>query len=404
VRGHAMNNGAGQGAGVKGGILTPQQLLLQGDEKVMGMLEVDPLLLVLRLGERDAALQVSDLEDELAQYFSPVNPIYAPLFQKHARIDRAALTFDTRVWAQMALMAESLEWLADRVYHLNVFAPELSRLFQEGDAQTQQRGARTLYRRAGQKHAARQNGPHLDSFRKQQALERKRHGAQLPAVLSRRSELDQKRWSLAESCLSLADRCLFLMRLELHSHLFFFLSEMQGGSYWCLHDSSEPDAFVLELNRDLCLIDDAIGKYLGAARRRYVLGGTAELVTQILVRNMALLQDKRVNQRGVAKIVRNCFALQQNITNIEGASAAATAAAAHAQSVGGGAEVSGSSGGRLEEQFDRARQYYELLNFTQEELLLWQLENPDTFSADEFAALMQIQTHVRNGDGGRAYA
>jgi hypothetical protein len=155
----------------------------------------------------------------------------------------------------------------------------------------------------------------------------------------------------------------------------------------------------------LALVDEALGKYLGTARRKYVMGGTAELVTQILVKNMAHLQDKRVNQRGVAKIVRNFFALQQNLTNIEGASASSAAAAALAAG-GGGAEsgASGGTAGRLEEHFDRARQYYELLNYTKEDLLLWQLENPDMFSADEYAALMQIHTQVRSGDSGRAYA
>ena len=176
------------------------------------------------------------------------------------------------------------------------------------------------------KHALRQQGPHLDSFRKHQALEKKRHGAQLAPVLSRRPLVDQKRWSLAESCLSLADRCLFTMRLELHSHLFYFLSEMQSGAYWCAQDSVEPESFVLDLNRDLCLVDEAVGEFLLGARRRYVFGGTAELMTAILVRNMAHLQHKRVNQRGVAKISRNFFALQQNLTNIEGATSSSMAA------------------------------------------------------------------------------
>jgi len=210
------------------------------------------------------------------------------------------------------------------------------------------------------KHALRQQGPHLDSFRKHQALEKKRHGAQLAAVLSRRPLVDQKRWSLAESCLSLADRCLFTMRLELHSHLFYFLSEMQSGAYWCAQDSVEPESFVLDLNRDLCLVDEAGGKFLSGARRRYVFGGTAELMTAILVRNMAHLQDKRVNQRGVAKISRNFFALQQNLTNIEGATSSSMAASSPSGAAGA------ASAHMQEGHFDRARQYYELLNYTQE--------------------------------------
>jgi len=47
----------------------------------------------------------------------------------------------------MALMAESLEWMADRLYHLNVFSPEISRMFMEGDANAPpQRGGKGLRR------------------------------------------------------------------------------------------------------------------------------------------------------------------------------------------------------------------------------------------------------------------
>lgn len=156
---HTEPAGSGSGSAstraVAGTQVTPQQLLLQSDERVLAMIEADPLLLVLRVGERDAALTIVDLDDELAHYFSSANPIYTPLFLKHARIDRAALTFDTRIWSQMALMAESLEWMADRLYHLNVFSPEISRMFMEGDAHApQQRGGKGI-RRYEQKQLAR---------------------------------------------------------------------------------------------------------------------------------------------------------------------------------------------------------------------------------------------------------
>ena len=142
----AGSAGAG-GRAVAGTVVTPQQLLLQSDERVLAMIEADPLLLVLRVGERDAALTIVDLDEEVSHYFSSSNPIYTPLFLKHARIDRAALTFDMRIWSQMALMAESLEWMADRLYHLNVFSPEISRMFMEGDANAPpQRGGKGLRR------------------------------------------------------------------------------------------------------------------------------------------------------------------------------------------------------------------------------------------------------------------
>lgn len=165
---------------------------------------------------------------------------------------------------------------------------------------------------------------------------------------------------------------------------------MQSSPYWCSNDSTEPEPFVLELNRDLSLIDDAISKYLSTPKKKYVFGGCCELMTNLLVKSLSHLQDKRVNSKGVAKICRNLFALQQNLNNIDGTSvnsqltqaataAAATATATHLQ----------------ESHFDRARQYYELLNYSHEDLHLFQLENPDMFTADEYAAALAIHTQNR---------
>lgn len=141
---------------------------------------------------------------------------------------------------------------------------------------------------------------------------------------------------------------------------------------------------------------------------RYVFGGCSELLTNLLVRTLSHLQDKRVNQRGVAKICRNFFALQQNLNNIEGTAASSEAAASAAASQEAGLQLNSAQAMAMgptaeahlqESHFDRARQYYELLNYSQEELHLFQLENPDMFSADEYAALQTIHTQARNADG-----
>jgi hypothetical protein len=126
------------------------------------------------------------------------------------------------------------------------------------------------------------------------------------------------------------------------------------------------------------------------------------------VRSLAHLQDKRVNSRGVSKICRNFFALQQNLNNIEGASSSAAAAASAGGSVGGAAAsvLHGGAGAAAslgpspeahlhESHFDRARQYYELLNYSQEELHLFQLENPDMYSAEEYQAIADAMATFR---------
>ena len=114
------------------------------------------------------------------------------------------------------------------------------------------------------------HGPRLDSFRSIQYSEKKRHGdgEVWSQILRTRPLIDQKRWTFAEACLAIADKCLFTLRLELHAHIFFYLKEMQSSAYWCANDSTEPEPFVFELNRDLTLIDEAISKYLATPKKK----------------------------------------------------------------------------------------------------------------------------------------
>lgn len=117
-------------------------------------------------------------------------------------------------------------------------------------------------------------------------------------------------------------------------------------------------------------------------------------MTNLLVKNLAHFQDKRVNSKGVAKICRNFFALQQNLNNIEGATPNT-----HSNQATSNAIANANNHTMLQEShFDRARQYYELLNYSQEDLHLFQLENPDMFSGEEYGALLAIHTQTRAAD------
>jgi hypothetical protein len=103
-----------------------------------------------------------------------------------------------------------------------------------------------------------------------------------------------------------------------------------------------------------------------------VLGGSFPLLSNILIRSIALLHDRRVNKKGVAKLTRDVFALQQNLTNI--------------------LPMSESNGAV---HFDKARTYFDLLNYSDEDLHLFQLDNPDLFTPEEYAALQTITTPNR---------
>lgn len=105
----------------------------------------------------------------------------------------------------------------------------------------------------------------------------------------------------------------------------------------------------------------------------YIFGGSFELVSHLFISSLGHLQDKRVNTLGVAKLLRNCFALQQCLTNIEAAQTQTNANMQAQQQQAQQQMQQGMMGNNNNEQtntqeshFDRARQYVELLNYTQD--------------------------------------
>jgi len=375
-------------------VRTAQQRLLSGDADLIALLEDDPFFKRLCMGRESAAqLNVDVWEDDVAHYFSPLNPIYAPIFNHSLRLDRNHLICDTRVWSHLSLMAESMEWMADRIFYMDVFSPEKMKElsgFTQGYEQHTTSTAHTKRSRL----LSPLTGQHLDfpPFRRVLHSTQSHHGSGFSRFLSSLSPLDSRRWSLARLCLQLADRCLFTLRTDLHSHYYCFVRQMRSSVYWAANDNNEPDAWVNELIRHIANFDEAISKYMDTKKKSYVFGGSFEYLSQLLVVSLSHLQDKRVNGVGVAKLCRDCFALQQTLTNIDATSMHTPSPAMHDD-----ASVTafvGTDSGRQEGHFDRARQYFSLLNFSREELHLFQLENPDLFSADEYNALRSIQTQA----------
>jgi len=140
---------------------------------------------------------------------------------------------------------------------------------------------------------------------------------------------------------------------------------MRTGSYWLQLEPTEPEQYVLDLNKDLTSADDDLSKFLPPTKIKYLFSGISQIIITAIIRNLSRLHDKRLNKNGTLQISRNLFALQQNLTNI----------------------IVTKDG-----QFDRARQYFELLNLNEEDLSQYQADNPNLFSSEEYTALLEIQS------------
>ncbi|KAG8745910.1 hypothetical protein FRC10_006714 [Ceratobasidium sp. 414] len=79
-------------------------------------------------------------------------------------------------------------------------------------------------------------------------------------------------------------------------------------------ECTEPDPFVQDLNASLVACDDAIIGVLPETERRFIFDGLGGLVEHLLVSNSRLIRF--ANDLGVQKMLRNLYALRQNLKTI----------------------------------------------------------------------------------------
>ncbi|GFY40104.1 exocyst complex component 4 [Trichonephila inaurata madagascariensis] len=174
---------------------------------------------------------------------------------------------------------------------------------------------------------------------------------------------------LAEDFEDLADTCLLVIHLEIRAHCFYYLLQLsKQGSYMSRKDDEEPEPEILKLNADLTKIDESLSPVLQPKKMRYIFEGLGELLSTILINSINNI--KKINENKVKKMGRNIFAIQQNLAGITMT---------------------------REVALDRARQYFELLNHTYEEILNQIVEEGPQFQEHEYSALILLLHNSREG-------
>eukprot|EP00727_Mastigamoeba_balamuthi_P011025 m51a1_g6545 putative exocyst complex component 4 (962) ;mRNA; f:68934-73714 len=166
---------------------------------------------------------------------------------------------------------------------------------------------------------------------------------------------------------ALAEACVFALRVEAKLHCVHYAMLCRRCNFTCAEGEDAPDACAVELNKDLIAIEDVCSRKLTQARARFVMDGLAPLVCSLLTWNLGLLL--KVNKTGVRKMMKNVFAVQQNLT---------TAIA------------------RREASFDRLRSYYELLLLGDEQEVFAHIdqrrhEGKQLFTADQYRVVLELQ-------------
>uniref|UniRef100_A0A4W3IQQ7 Exocyst complex component Sec8 n=1 Tax=Callorhinchus milii TaxID=7868 RepID=A0A4W3IQQ7_CALMI len=178
---------------------------------------------------------------------------------------------------------------------------------------------------------------------------------------------------LARSFQDMADRCLLALHLEVRVHCFHYLIPLAKQSNYAIVanvESMDYDPLVVRLNKDISAIEEVMSGSLQQHKFQYIFEGLGHLISCILINGAQYF--KRISESGIKKMCRNIFVLQQNLTNITMS---------------------------READLDFARQYYEMLYNTPDELLNLVVDQGVKYTELEYINALSLLHRSQTGVG-----
>ena len=250
--------------------------------------------------------------------FSPSHPLYAPFFAAEFGLRHEQLLTDPRALADVCLIGESVEWLADHLYAQALTV--MREADKKGGVGGRKGGGKEVGAGGGKKDRSKTHSrshtstsllsasalaspltssshpPPFPSFRldEAQAVE---EVARLPSGSSA-STLCTALLPLCSSLTSLSTLTLLTLRFDFHCQLFASLSSLRSSSYNLPTKPTEPEPFILTLIAHLSSHDDTLTRLTHPTVRLYVQRDVSALTAALVVRMVGQLQDRRVTREG----------------------------------------------------------------------------------------------------------
>ncbi|XP_009135105.2 exocyst complex component SEC8 [Brassica rapa] len=177
--------------------------------------------------------------------------------------------------------------------------------------------------------------------------------------------------SFADEYRKLATDCLKVLRVEMQLETVFHLQEMTNREYLEDEDAEEPDDFVISLTSQITRRDEGMAPFISGEKRNYVFGGICGTAASASIK--ALADMRSINLFGVQQICRNTIALEQAMAAI--------------------LYIDGES---VQQNLDRVRTYFELLNMPFEALLAFIAEHDQMFTPTEYSNLLKVNVPGRD--------
>ncbi|KZT30767.1 hypothetical protein NEOLEDRAFT_1159877 [Neolentinus lepideus HHB14362 ss-1] len=189
-------------------------------------------------------------------------------------------------------------------------------------------------------------------------------GDELTLPLSR--EMALRFQALLKTYDQLGELMLYSIRMDVRCRTIHYLDvSMRQGNYVLDDESTEPDAYVVDLNKELIDCEEYITSSLPLRRQYFVFEGLGQLMEHLLISNARHIH--RANPYGVRKIMRNMVALQQNLRTI--------------------------TGSLPDLEFTRAKRYYSLFFMSPTDMLN-SVRQKQSYSFDEYKTMLGLQCGV----------
>lgn len=188
-----------------------------------------------------------------------------------------------------------------------------------------------------------------------------------------REQILQTLNDLSRGFQDIADRCLLVLHLEVRVHCFHYLIPLTKQCNYAIVanvESMDYDPLVVKLNKDISAIEEVMGAALQQHKFQYIFEGLGHLISCILINGAQYF--KRISESGIKKMCRNIFVLQQNLTNITMS---------------------------READLDFARQYYEMLYNTADELLNLVVDQGVRYTELEYINALSLLHRSQTGVG-----
>uniref|UniRef100_A0A1J3K0U4 Exocyst complex component Sec8 n=1 Tax=Noccaea caerulescens TaxID=107243 RepID=A0A1J3K0U4_NOCCA len=177
--------------------------------------------------------------------------------------------------------------------------------------------------------------------------------------------------SFADEYRKLATDCLKVLRVEMQLETVFHLQEMTTREYLEDEDAEEPDDIVISLTSQITRRDEGMAPFISGEKRNYVFGGICGIAANASIK--ALADMRSINLFGVQQICRNTIALEQAM-----------------------AAIPYIDGETVQQNLDRVRTYFELLNMPFEALLAFIAEHDQMFTPTEYSNLLKVNVPGRD--------